>query len=245
LIVPRRSRGDRPYGPAPAAIQSGGRPAPATLQRGAAGLLLVLLLLAVLTVIGVALGWVADSERLVAAHDWAASRAFYAADAGARWASGELQKPIEFLARPEFQPPGSFGTVRFPMPAHDHGPLGPFSGDPAEEGIRVEVQAPGDLGRRPCIDAATGLESGWFFQRYEVRVRAAEDGPEARYARRIDVDVEIGPLPPEFSGGPPVMTPPGGTDGGDILGRNQPTGRVAGRCESGAFRSVVMNWREP
>jgi hypothetical protein len=205
----------------------------------------VLLLLAVLTVIGVALGWVTDSERLVAAYDWAASRAFYAADAGARWASGQMRKPDEFLLRPEFQPPGSFGTVRFPMPAHEHGPLGPFSGDPAGEGIRVEIQAPGDLGRRPCIDGTTGRESGWFFQRYEVRVRAADDGADARYARRIDVDVEIGPFPPDSSGGSPGGTEPGGTDGGDILGANQPTGGIAGRCESGAFRSVVMNWREP
>jgi hypothetical protein len=233
-MASRRSRGDRPCGPAPAAV-----------QRGQAGLLLVLLLLAVLTVIGVALGWVTDSERLVAAHDWAASRAFYAADAGARWASGEMRKLDEFLARPEFQPPGSFGTVRFPMPAHEHGPLGPFSGDPAEDGIRVEVQAPGDLGRRPCIDPATGSESGWFFQRYEVRVRAVDDRADTRYARRVDVDVEIGPLPLDFSGGSAAGTGPGITDGGDILGGNQPTGGMAGRCESGAFRSVVMNWREP
>jgi hypothetical protein len=156
-----------------------------------------------------------------------------------------MRKPDEFLARPEFQPPGSLGTVRFPMPAHDHGPLGPFSGDPAGEGIRVEIQAPGDLGRRPCIDGTTGRESGWFFQRYEVRVRAADDSANARYARRIDVDVEIGPFPPDSSGGSPGGTEPGGTDGGDILGANQPTGGIPGRCESGAFRSVVMNWREP
>jgi hypothetical protein len=212
---------------------------------GEAGLLLVVLLLAVLTVVGIALGWVTDSERLVAARDWAASRAVYAADAGARWASAELRKPAEFLGRPEFQPPGSFGTVRFPMPAHSHGALGPFSGDPSGEGIRVEVEAPGDLGRRACIDRTTGLESGRFFYRFEVRVRAAENGTDARYAKRIDVDVEIGPLPAELARVESEARASAGRGRGDILDLIQPTGRMAESCESGAFRSVVMNWREP
>jgi hypothetical protein len=212
---------------------------------GEAGLLLVVLLLAVLTVVGIALGWVTDSERLVAAHDWAASRAVYAADAGARWAGAQMRTPAEFLRRPEFQPPGSFGTVRFPMPAHGHGSLGPFSGDPSGEGIRVEVEAPGDLGRRACIDAATGRESGRFFYRFEVRVRATEDGADARYSKRIDVDVEIGPLPADFAGGESEATASGEPGRGDILDALQPTGGVTGSCESGAFRSVVMNWREP
>ena len=75
---------------------------------GEAGLLLVILLLAVLTVVGIALGWVTDSERLVAARDWSASRALYAADAGARWASAQMRTPAGFLGRPEFQPSGSF-----------------------------------------------------------------------------------------------------------------------------------------
>jgi len=212
---------------------------------GEAGLLLVILLLAVLTVVGIALGWVTDSERLVAARDWSASRALYAADAGARWASAQMRTPAGFLGRPEFQPSGSFGTVRFPMPAHRHGALGPFSGDPSEEGIRVEVERPGDLGRRACIDPTTGLESGRFFYRFEVRVRASESGSDAGYSKRIDADVEIGPLPADFSSGAPIATGSGGTGRGDIIAGIQPTEGTPGSCESGAFRSVVMNWREP
>jgi hypothetical protein len=244
----RRSRGDRPCGPAPAAVQGGDRPcgpAPTAVQSGEAGLLLVILLLAALTVVGIALGWVTDSERLVASRDWSASRALYAADAGARWAAGQMRAPAGFLGRPEFQPPGSFGTVRFPMPAHRHGTSRPFSGDPSEDGIRVEVERPGDLGRRPCIDPATGLESGLFFYRFEVRVRASENGSDAGYAKRIDADVEIGPLPADFSGGTPGGTTSGETGRGDILGGIPTTGGTPGSCESGAFRSVVMNWREP
>jgi hypothetical protein len=131
------------------------------------------------------------------------------------------------------------------MPSHDHGAPGPFSGDPSEDGIRVEVEPPGDLGRRTSIDPTTGFESGMFFYRFEVRVRAAENGADARYAKRIDVDVEIGPLPADFSGGTTIAANPGGTGRGDILVPTQPTGGIAGACESGAFRSVVMNWREP
>jgi hypothetical protein len=211
---------------------------------GEAGLLLVILLLAVLTVVGIALGWVTDSERLVAARDWSASRALYAADAGARWASAQVGTP-GFLGRPEFQPPGVLGTVRFPMPAHRHGALRPFSGDPSEEGIRVEVEPPGDLGRRACIDPATGLPSGRFFYRFEIRVRASDNGPDAGYAKRIDADVEVGPLPTDFSPGVSIATAPEETGRGDIIAGIQPTGGTAGSCESGAFRSVVMNWREP
>jgi hypothetical protein len=232
VTASRTRRGDRSYGRAPAAV-----------HRGQAGLLLVILLTAILTVVGIALSWVTDSERLVAAHEWAGSRAFYAADSGARWASEQMLRPAEFLARPEFQPSDPFGTVRFPMPAHSHGGLGPFSGDPAEKGIRVEVEEPGSLGMRPCIDETTGLESGRFFHRFEVRVRAAEDGADARYARRVGVDVEIGPLPADFFSRAPAAAIPGGTDA--ILAPTQPTGGVPGRCESEAFRSVVMNWREP
>ncbi|HEY6064907.1 MAG TPA: hypothetical protein VIY96_02045, partial [Thermoanaerobaculia bacterium] len=212
---------------------------------GEAGLLLVVLLFAILTVAGIALGWVTDSERLVASRDWAASRALYAADAGARWASVRLRTPADFLGRPEFQPPGSFGTVRFPMPAHRHGSLGPFSGDPSEEGIRVEVESPGDLGRRACLDPATGLPSGWSFYRFKVRVRAVESGADAGYAKRVDADVEVGPFP-EGSGAERAEAAAAGTAGrGDILVGTHSTGGVSGACESGSFRSVVMNWREP
>ena len=224
---------DRPCGSAPATVQR---------SRGQAVLLLVLLLLAVLSVVGIALGWVTDSERLVAAREWAFNRAFYAADAGARWASAQMLRPAGFLSRSEFQT-GPFGTVRFPMPSHGHGLAGPFSGDPTEEGIRVEVETPGELGIRPCVGAA-GAESGWVFRRFEVRVRATENGPDARYVRRLQVDVEIGPLPADFSEKPPAEAGRAAASG-DILEDTRTTGGIPGSCDSAAFRSVVLNWREP
>lgn len=211
--------------------------------RGEAGLLLVLLVLTVLTVVGIALVWAASSERQVAANDWTASRALYAGDAGARWASAQMRRPREFLSRAEFQPPNP-GPVHFFLPSHAHGSLGPFSGDPREEGIRVEVEAPSDLARRACIDATTGRESGLFYYRFEVRVRAFENLPNGRFAKRIDADVEIGPLPPDFMVREPGAGPAGPGDG-DIIAPVQPKEGVAGGCEPTAFRSVVMNWREP
>jgi hypothetical protein len=212
-------------------------------ERGEAGLLLVLLVLTLLTVVGVALVWTTASERHVAANDWAASRALYAADAGARWASVQMRRPGEFLARAEFQPPDP-GPVHFFIPSHAHGSLGPFSGDPTEEGIRVEVEAPGNLGSRPCIDPTTGRESGLFFYRFEVRVRAFENLPNSRFAKRIDADVEIGPLPPDSMVQQPGAHPTGPGEG-DIIAPVQPKEGVVGGCEPAAFRSVVMNWREP
>lgn len=211
---------------------------------GEAGLLLVLVLLTVLTAIGISLNWVTDSERVAAAFDWSASRALYAADAGVRWACAEMRTPTEFLARPEFRdPPDPFGSVGFPMPDHRHGPLGPFSGDPSEDGIRVQVHTPSYLGRRPCQAATVGGEPGQFFYSFEVRVEARENAPEAHFFRQIVADVEIGPLPQEFLNVARGAAP-GGSDGGDIIVSSQTTGGV-GSCEPGAFRSVVMNWREP
>lgn len=211
---------------------------------GEAGFLLVVLLLTILTVIGIALSWVTDTERVAAAFDWSASRALYAADAGVRWACAAMRNPAEFLARTEFRdPPDPFGSVRFPMPAHRHGPLGPFSGDPAQDGIRVEVHTPGYLGRRPCPSANGGGQPGQFFYSFEIRVEAAENASEARFFSQIVADVEIGPLPQKFLD-LALGAAAGEFDGGDIITASQTTGEV-GSCEPGTFRSVVMNWREP
>lgn len=211
---------------------------------GEAGFLLVVLLLTVLTVIGISLSWVTDTERMAAAFDWSASRALYAADAGVRWASAEMRTPIRFLARAEFRdPPDPFGFVVFPMPSHRNGPLGPFSGDPAEEGIRVDVHTPGYLGRRPCGPAGDGGEPGQFFYSFEVRVEARENAPEAHFYKEIVADIEIGPLPPEFLD-VAMGRAAGESEAGDIMTTSQTAGGV-GSCEPGTFRSVVMNWREP
>lgn len=211
---------------------------------GEAGFLLVVLLLTVLSAVGIALNWVTDSERIAAAFDWSASRALYAADAGVRWACAEMRTPTEFLERSEFRnPPDPFGSVSFPMPVHRHGPLGPFSGDPAEEGIRVDLHTPSYLGRRPCGSDTDSELYGQFFYSFEVRVEATENSSQARFFKQIVADVEIGPLPEVFLD---VVrgAAAGEFNGGDIIVHSQTTGEV-GSCEPGAFRCVVMNWREP
>lgn len=196
-------------------------------------ILLTLLCLAVLTVIGVALKLSTGFERASAANEWAISRAFYAADAGIRWATAELAAaPDAFLGRPEFRQ--SFGTVSFPMPGHDHGPAGLFSGDPTGEGIRVAVEAPTLLGRRPW--PGEGASAGDFLYTFEVHVRATE-ASRARYSAELSADVEVGPLPDDFL----ERTAPGA-----IIGDVQPTGNGAEPMDTKPpVRAVSMNWMEP
>ena len=57
-------------------------------ERGAA-LVIAILVLAILTVIGIALMLITSTESRIAANEWSVNRAFYAADAGIRWASVE------------------------------------------------------------------------------------------------------------------------------------------------------------
>ena len=187
---------------------------------GAAVLLLVLLCVSVLTVIGLALKFSTDAERIGAAQEWSASRAFYAADAGVRWAVAQLARsPAGFVSRPEFRdPPDPFGVVRFPFPSHDHGSAGLFSGDPVEEGIEVVVGSPSPLGRRPYASGGEGPAQ--YFYDFEVRVRASEAAPAPRFSLEVVADVEVGPLPGDFPGG------------GAIIGG-----------ESGPLRAVSRNWK--
>ena len=197
-------------------------------SRGAV-LLLVLLCLAILTVIGIALKVSTGFERASAANEWSVDRAFYAADAGIRWAVAQFAAdPGAFLARPEFRdPPNAFGTVSFPMPGHDHGPGGLFSGDPAEAGIRVTVEAPGFLGRRAWTGEPDPGGAPLFLYVFEVRVRAAE-ALSGRYSAALSADVEVGPLPADF-----LETPAPGA----IIPGVHPTGY--------GVRAVSMNWMEP
>ena len=193
-------------------------------SRGAV-LLLVLLCLAVLTVVGIALKFSTGSEKASAANEWSMSRAFYAADAGIGWAMAEMNAaPDAFLGRPEFrEPPDPFGAISFPMPGHVHGPEGPFSGDPDENGIRISVERPSLLGRRVDPGAPQGDR---FFYTFEVRVKASESSDAARYLQELVADVEVGPLPADFleSG-----------DGGAI---------IIGPTTGVPVRVVSMNWKE-
>src|ERR1700720_4561930 len=104
----------------------GFHPRRARRERGAA-LVLAILVLAILTVIGIALMLVTSTESQIAANEWSVNRAFYASDAGIRWAQGEIADVSNFLKRPEFAG-NAFGTVLFQMPSWRHG-ASFFSGD--------------------------------------------------------------------------------------------------------------------
>src|SRR5215468_12432696 len=118
-------------------------------ERGAA-LVVAILVLAILTVIGIALMLITSTESQIAANEWSVNRAFYASDAGIRWASVEMLNPEPFMKRNEFTTGlsgGAFGTVFFGLPSHIHGPGGFFTGGTGTE-LTVTVQKPGALGRR-------------------------------------------------------------------------------------------------
>lgn len=204
---------------------------------GAAVLLLVLICASVLTVIGFALKFSTEAERMGAAQEWSASRAFYAADAGVRWAIARLiGSPVEFLSRPEFRdPPDPFGSVRFPFPAHPHGPGGLFTGDPGDDGIDVVVENPSPLGRRPYPSVGESGEPGaQFLYAFEVRVRASEAAPTPRFSLQVIADVEVGPLPGDF------------LDRGAIIAgvrRIENATTATGAAEPRPLRAVSRNWK--
>lgn len=199
---------------------------------GEAILLLVLLAVAILSVVGIALKVSTDAERASAGQEWAIGRALYAADAGIRWAAARMRTPEAFLSRPEFtDPPDPFGRVWLPLPSHRHGDSGPFSGDPADDGIRAMVEAPSYLGRRPRGDPSESL----FDYAFEVRVRATEDTTVPRWAWELVADVEVGPLPGDF--------PASGAR--DIIHGVHSTDETAAARAGAGIRSVVWNWKEP
>ena len=200
---------------------------------GAAVLLLVLLCVSVLTVVGLALKFSTDAERIGAGKEWSASRALYAADAGIRWAIAQLSRsPAAFLDRPEFRDPSDpFGAVRFPFPAHDHGAGGLFRGDPDDDGIEVVVENPSPLGRRPDPFAEPGTA---FLYEFEVRVRARDASPALRFAIQVVADVEVGPLPADFLDREAII-------GDDRRIENETT--ATGALEPEPLRAVSRNWK--
>ena len=174
-----------------------------TMRRGERGaaLVIAILVLAILTVIGIALMLVTSTESRIAANEWSVNRAFYASDSGIRWATVQLTDPTNFLVRPEFggAPPNAripFGTVLFQLPSHRHSGAGFFSGDMAGGDIAVRIQMPSQLGRRyaPGGRMNVGSERAQFFYAYEVR-SASSDMAFAQYAKALVADVEVGPLP--------------------------------------------------
>jgi len=160
--------------------------------RGAA-LVLAILVLAILTLVGIALVLVTGTESRIAANEWSVNRAFYASDAGIRWATVEMTDYQDFLARPEFT--GSpFGTVLFQLPSHRivYGVVGDvFSG---AEDIAVRLQTPSVIGRRFAAGGRMNVGSGYFYYSYEMR-SASTGQAFGRYAKALVAQVDVGPLP--------------------------------------------------
>jgi PilX N-terminal len=165
-------------------------------ERGAA-LVIAILLLAILTVIGIALMLITSTESRIAANEWSVNRAFYASDAGIRWATVQMMNPNPgvFLARPEFSG-NPFGTVLFQLPSHRHGALGFFTGDTTETDIQVRVMTPSVVGRRlaPGYDSKEGKNKR-VIKSYEVRSQGGQNDAILQYSRALVANIEVGPLP--------------------------------------------------
>ena len=165
-------------------------------ERGAA-LVVAILVLAILTVIGIALMLITSTEARIAANEWSINRAFYSSDAGIRWAAVELDDPRGFLTRPEFGAPGApnlFGTVLFNMSSHRFRQGTGFLGT---DDIEVRVMYPGRLGRRPYrggIINEQGSRAQYMYA-FEVRSTGAQDDAFLQYSKALVADAEIGPLP--------------------------------------------------
>ena len=163
-------------------------------ERGAA-LVIAILVLAILTVIGIALMLITSTESRIAANEWSVNRAFYASDAGIRWATVESAQP-EFFKRPEFSG-APFGTLLFQLPSHRNSSGGFFAGDPGEDDIQVRVQAPSLIGRRPARAGRKneGGQRDQFMYGFEVRTTGGENDAFLQYSKSLVADIEVGPYP--------------------------------------------------
>jgi hypothetical protein len=171
-------------------------------ERGAA-LVIAILVLAILTVIGIALMLVTSTESRIAANEWSVNRAFYAADSGIRWASGEMRGPtVPLMKRGEFQTP--FGQLVFRMPSHIHkGNVlgGFFAGDASETGLEVRVQTPSLVGRRLLPYGGinqNSKESTLYLWSFEVRSEGSNTASNALVpdsSKALVADIEVGPYP--------------------------------------------------
>ncbi|MEX0879073.1 MAG: pilus assembly PilX N-terminal domain-containing protein [Thermoanaerobaculia bacterium] len=161
-------------------------------ERGAA-LVVAILVLAILTVIGIALMLITSTESRIAANEWSINRAFYSADAGVRWGAVEMTDPATFLRRPEFAG-NLLGTVLFGMSSHRFRQGLGFIGT---NDIQVRVSNPGRLGRRPYrggIINEQGARAQYMYA-FEVRATGGQDDAFLQYSKALVADVEVGPLP--------------------------------------------------
>jgi len=165
-------------------------------ERGAA-LVIAILVLALLTVIGIALMLITSTESRIAANEWSVNRAFYSSDAGIRWSTVQMNDPKAYLTRPEFTG-NFFGTVLFQMPSNRNSPtLGLFGGDPLGTDIQVRVMNPGRLGRRPYRGGIINEqgERAQYMYAFELRSTGGEADAFLQYSKALVADVEAGPMP--------------------------------------------------
>ncbi len=168
-------------------------------QRGAA-LVVAILVLAILTVIGIALMLITSTEARIAANEWSVNRAFYATDAGIRWATVQMTNPTPFMNRAEYggdlgSAPIPFGNLLFPLMSFKHGAGGYFSGDTGAGDIQVTVQMPSLLGRRFFPGGVINQGQAQYMYAYEVRTTGGENTALLQYSKSLVADVEVGPLP--------------------------------------------------
>ena len=174
-------------------------------ERGAA-LVVAILVLAILTVIGIALMLITSTETRIAANEWSINRGFYASDAGVRWGTAEMNTDLAtFLTRPEFgtkTAPTFAGNVLFLMPSHRWrtrtGPPGPaLFGFVGTDDIEVRVSTPGRLYRRICFGCQGNApgEKAQYMWGFEVRSTGSQDDRFLQYSKALVADVEAGPLP--------------------------------------------------
>jgi type IV pilus assembly PilX-like protein len=177
-------------------------------ERGAA-LVVAILVLAILTVIGIALMLITSTESRIAANEWSVNRGFYSSDAGLRWASVQMNDPMPYMDRAEFDDNGvmndrdrpgdvkPFGTILFRMPSHKHAAGSFFTGDVGEDDIDVRVGNPSLVGRRPYAGGIINEkgEKAQYTYSYEIRSGSGSRDPLLQYSKSLVADIELGPLP--------------------------------------------------
>lgn len=167
-------------------------------ERGAA-LVIAILVLAILTVIGIALMLITSTETRIAANEWSVNRGFYASDAGVRWGAIQMNGPrlLPFLVRPEFgtkAAPNFSGSVLFKMPSHRFVTGTGFFGT---DDIEVRVGTPGHLSRRCAIGQICnwGDDGAQYMWGFELRSQGSQNDAFLQYSKALVADVEAGPLP--------------------------------------------------
>jgi len=177
---------------------------PKNRERGAA-LVVAILVLAILTVIGIALMLITSTETRIAANEWNVNRGFYSSDAGLRWGTAQMNTSLPtFLQRPEFgtkAAPNFTGTVLFNMDSHRFRTLdtrfGSTFGFIGSSDIQVRVMTPGRFSRRLCFGCkgnAPGDEAQYYYG-FELRATGAQNDAFLQYSKALVADVEAGPLP--------------------------------------------------